>query len=179
MALRSRYRAEPEIPPALPSGSARHGIAARDVARDAVPVEQQGPMGLVESSPDTDSHPKSHRWTLHRRGSAHDRDGLNVGVQSCKGFFGYRGAGDTRRKRITQRAQGAIVAVTRFVVLIRKCLGERGANSRGVPGDDALQSARDHARLALTTLALRSNCVRTTPFTLAPPATLVQRDTFR
>jgi hypothetical protein len=48
MALRSRYRAEPEIPQALPSGSARHGLVARSVipravpsvARDAVPLEQ-------------------------------------------------------------------------------------------------------------------------------------------
>jgi len=58
--------------------------AAAPVQEQEQEQEQLGPPGPAGWSRDTDLHPKSHRWTLHRRGSAHDRDGLNVGVQSCK-----------------------------------------------------------------------------------------------
>lgn len=120
---------------------------------DAV-LERRLPLEASEGlALGTDSHPKAHRWTQCHRGFARDRDGLDVVVLSCKRIFGYRGAGDTRRKHITQRARGASVTVTRYVVLIRKCLGKRGANSRGAPGDHAFNLRTiTHALFALLLL---------------------------
>jgi hypothetical protein len=152
-----------------------------DRNEDAVPVVPLPSGWTAGSARDTDSHPKAHRWTQRHRDFARDHDGLDVGVLSCKRIFGYRGAGDTRRKRITQRARGASVAVTRFVVLIRKRLGMRGANSRGAPGNHAFY-LRDLARVFRTNSfaqRFRTHQLRTAAFTLAPSATLVQRDTFR